>query len=64
MNTVLNNSHPLRIALFTYSTSPRGGVVHTLALAEHIQAMGMTFECSRWVNKHTDSFGLPRFPTH
>ena len=30
----------LRIALFTYSTKPRGGVVHTLALAEHLQAMG------------------------
>lgn len=31
---------PLRIALFTYSTKPRGGVVHTLALAEHLQALG------------------------
>lgn len=30
----------LRIALFTYSTKPRGGVVHTLALAEHLQALG------------------------
>ncbi|MEW5961614.1 MAG: MSMEG_0565 family glycosyltransferase [Chloroflexota bacterium] len=34
-------SHPpLRIALFTYSTKPRGGVVHTLALAEQLQALG------------------------
>ncbi len=32
--------HPLRIALFTYSTKPRGGVVHTLALAEHLAARG------------------------
>jgi glycosyltransferase-like protein len=30
----------LRIASFTYSTKPRGGVVHTLALAEHLQALG------------------------
>ena len=30
----------LRIALYTYSTQPRGGVVHTLALAEHFQKLG------------------------
>lgn len=30
----------LRIAIFTYSTKPRGGVVHTLALAEHLQNLG------------------------
>lgn len=30
----------LSIALYTYSTQPRGGVVHTMALAEHLQAMG------------------------
>lgn len=30
----------LRIAIFTYSTKPRGGVVHTLALAEHLQELG------------------------
>lgn len=30
----------LRIALFTYSTKPRGGVIHTLALAEQLQALG------------------------
>ena len=30
----------LRIALFTYSTKPRGGVIHTLALAEHFQELG------------------------
>ncbi|MEE2876484.1 MAG: MSMEG_0565 family glycosyltransferase [Candidatus Neomarinimicrobiota bacterium] len=35
-----NNRRPLRIAFFTYSTRPRGGVVHTLALAEHIQDLG------------------------
>jgi glycosyltransferase-like protein len=30
----------LRIALFTYSTKPRGGVIHALALAEHLQRLG------------------------
>ena len=31
---------PLSIALFTYSTKPRGGVIHTLELAEALQAEG------------------------
>ena len=31
---------PMRIALLTYSTKPRGGVVHTLALAEALAASG------------------------
>jgi glycosyltransferase-like protein len=31
---------PVRIALLTYSTRPRGGVVHTLALAEALAAAG------------------------
>ena len=30
----------LRIALFTYSTKPRGGVIHTLELAEALQTEG------------------------
>ncbi|RZI86860.1 MAG: MSMEG_0565 family glycosyltransferase, partial [Microbacterium sp.] len=30
----------MRIALLTYSTKPRGGVVHTLALAEALAARG------------------------
>jgi glycosyltransferase-like protein len=30
---------PLRIALFTYSTKPRGGVVHTLRLAEELTSL-------------------------
>ena len=33
-------SSKLRIAQFTYSTNPRGGVAHTLALTEHLQEMG------------------------
>lgn len=46
MNKIANrkseivNRNSLRVALFTYSTKPRGGVVHTLALAEQIQALG------------------------
>ena len=31
---------PLNIALFTYSTKPRGGVIHTIQLAETLQAAG------------------------
>lgn len=31
---------PLRIALLTYSTKPRGSVIHTLELAEALQALG------------------------
>ena len=30
----------LRIALFTYSTKPRGGVIHTLELAEALTRLG------------------------
>jgi glycosyltransferase-like protein len=43
MSELENNSkiqNPLRVALFTYSTKPRGGVVHTLSLAEQLQALG------------------------
>lgn len=32
---------PLRVALTTYSVKPRGGVVHTLELAEALQAAGV-----------------------
>jgi glycosyltransferase-like protein len=31
----------MRVALLTYSTKPRGGVVHTLALAESLAALGV-----------------------
>jgi glycosyltransferase-like protein len=34
----------LRIALLTYSTKPRGGVVHTLALAEALAELGQDVE--------------------
>jgi glycosyltransferase-like protein len=32
----------MRVALLTYSTRPRGGVVHTLALAEALAGLGVT----------------------
>lgn len=31
---------PIRVALFTYSTKPRGGVAHTLNLAEKLHGLG------------------------
>ncbi|MDF0490067.1 MSMEG_0565 family glycosyltransferase [Sphingomonas sp. H39-1-10] len=34
-------AHSPRVALTTYSTKPRGGVVHTLELAEALQAQGV-----------------------
>lgn len=34
----------MKVALLTYSTRPRGGVVHTLALAESLAAMGVSVD--------------------
>ncbi len=34
------SQRPLRIALFTHSTNPRGGVVHTLELGDALSALG------------------------
>ncbi|HTF51697.1 MAG TPA: glycosyltransferase, partial [Pseudonocardia sp.] len=34
----------MKISLLTYSTKPRGGVVHTLALAEALAALGQEVE--------------------
>lgn len=36
----VRDGRPLRIALLTYSTRPRGGVVHTLSLAEALARAG------------------------
>ena len=36
----MTTAHPRRVALLTYSTKPRGGVVHTLALAEALADLG------------------------
>jgi glycosyltransferase-like protein len=37
---MISEGDPVRIALLTYSTKPRGGVVHTLALAEALARAG------------------------
>ncbi|MEL6814855.1 MAG: MSMEG_0565 family glycosyltransferase [Cyanobacteria bacterium J06598_3] len=39
-NKMPANNKPLRIALLTYATKPRGSVVHTLELAQALQALG------------------------
>jgi glycosyltransferase-like protein len=40
VNRPNSDSSKLNVALYTYSTQPRGGVVHTLSLAEHLMALG------------------------
>lgn len=47
----------LRIALFTYSTKPRGGVIHTLELAEALTRLGQEV-CVYALDK--DNFGFHR----
>lgn len=47
----------LRIALFTYSTKPRGGVIHTIELGEALQAAGHRV-CIYALNK--DNLGFHR----
>jgi glycosyltransferase-like protein len=36
----MRSADPMRIALFTYATQPRGGVLHALALAEALTELG------------------------
>jgi glycosyltransferase-like protein len=48
----------LKIALFTYSTKPRGGVIHTLELGEALQAEGHNV-CIYALDK--DNLGFHRF---
>src|SRR3989304_4103379 len=42
----------LRIALFTYSTKPRGGVVHTLNLAEELARLGHQVNIYAWGSRN------------
>lgn len=49
----------LRLALFTYSTKPRGGVVHTLALAEQLQALGHAVHIYALGKDEQDAFFRP-----
>ncbi|UBF26894.1 MSMEG_0565 family glycosyltransferase [Kovacikia minuta CCNUW1] len=48
----------LRIALFTYSTKPRGSVVHTLELAEALHALGQEV-CVYALDKDGTGFDRP-----
>ena len=50
------DSSKLRIAQFTYSTNPRGGVAHTLALAEHLQELGQDVHIFALGKTELDSF--------
>lgn len=53
----------LRIALFTYSTKPRGGVIHTLELAEALQELGQQV-CVYGLDKDNLGFHRPlNFPS-
>ena len=42
-NGQLIQNYQLKIALFTYSTKPRGGVIHTIELAEALQNLGQKY---------------------
>ena len=48
----------LRIALFTYSTKPRGGVIHTLELAQALQKAGH-YVCIYALDKDNIGFHRP-----
>jgi glycosyltransferase involved in cell wall biosynthesis len=50
--------HPLQIALFTYSTKPRGSVVHTLELAEALHRLGHQV-CIYALDKDGKGFDYP-----
>lgn len=51
----MNLDRPLRIALFTYSTKPRGSVIHTLELAEALHQQGH-FVCVYALDKDGQGF--------
>jgi glycosyltransferase-like protein len=51
-------SAPLKIALFTYSTQPRGGVIHTLELAEALHNLGHRV-CVYALDKNGQGFDYP-----
>ncbi len=49
---------PLKIALLTYSTKPRGGVIHTIELAEALQNLGQKV-CVYALDKDNIGFHRP-----
>jgi glycosyltransferase-like protein len=56
--TTVNSPQSLRIALFTYSTKPRGSVVHTLELAEALTSLGHGV-CVYALSKDNSGFARP-----
>jgi glycosyltransferase-like protein len=52
----------VRIALLTYSTRPRGGVVHTLALAEALAGLGQSVDVWSLARGGDDGFFRPVDP--
>lgn len=56
--TIVKSPQSLRIALFTYSTKPRGSVVHTLELAEALTSLGHDI-CVYALSKDGSGFDRP-----
>jgi glycosyltransferase-like protein len=56
--TIVKSPQSLRIALFTYSTKPRGSVVHTLELAEALTSLGHDV-CVYALSKDGSDFDRP-----
>jgi len=52
---MISCDRPLRIALLTYSTKPRGSVIHTLELAEALHQQGH-FVCVYALDKDGQGF--------
>ena len=57
-NGQLIQNYQLKIALFTYSTKPRGGVIHTIELAEALQNLGQKV-CVYALDKENIGFHRP-----
>ncbi len=58
MNLTAQSSSPLQIALFVYSTKPRGSVIHTLALANALYSLGHAV-CVYALDKDGQGFDYP-----
>lgn len=58
LSSLAARQKPLRIALFTYSTKPRGSVVHTLELADALHQLGHEV-CVYALDKDGSGFDRP-----
>lgn len=56
------NGAPLSVALLTYSTKPRGGVVHTVELAEALQDLGVEVRIYALNKDRGGFYRTPRCP--